>query len=225
MFTSVVQLFDLVQPKDIAIPSWRAVAENRSGVCANQLKCIDSVGKQSLMEVANGAAVTNFPNIHKQGLAFLTALSTESSFLRGLACSQLHAEYLQLRRSSRNHWPEANIVAVWWNAVEDSILQAMLSAFQQDRFTGHISCHFDGILLRKSLVKSMEENSGMNVISCLKEAVSKQTRFKVTLKDNTVPSVDELLAMKLKPSEVAAEFGMDHVARSFLEIEIAGRIP
>ena len=87
MFTIVVQLLDLVQPKDIAIPSWCAVAESRSGVCANQLKCTESVGKQILMEVANGAAVTSFPNIHKQGLAFLTALSTESRFLRGLACS------------------------------------------------------------------------------------------------------------------------------------------
>ena len=54
----------------------------------------------------------------------------------------------------------------------------MLSAVQQDGFTGHISCHFDGILLRKSLVKSIEENSVMNIISFLQEAVSKQTRFK-----------------------------------------------
>ena len=85
----------------------------------NKLKCTEAVGKQILMEVANGAAVTNFPNIHKQGLAFLTTLSTESRLLRWLACSQLHAEYLQLRRSSRNHWPEANIFAVWWNAAEE----------------------------------------------------------------------------------------------------------
>ncbi|CAE7885112.1 unnamed protein product, partial [Symbiodinium necroappetens] len=123
MFTIVVQLFDLVQPEGMAIPSWRAVAANRSAVCINKLKCTDAVGKQILMEVANGAAVTNFPNIQKQGLAFLTALSTESRLLRWLACTQLHAEYLQLRRGSRNHWPEANIFAVWWNAAEDYILQ------------------------------------------------------------------------------------------------------
>ncbi|CAE7325810.1 unnamed protein product, partial [Symbiodinium sp. CCMP2456] len=207
MFTIVVQLFDLVQPEGMAIPSWRAVAANRSAVCINKLKCTDAVGKQILMEVANGAAVTNFPNIQKQGLAFLTALSTESRLLRWLACTQLHAEYLQLRRGSRNHWPEANIFAVWWNAAEDYILQAMLSAIQRQGFAGHISCHFDGILLRKSLVKSVEENNGMNIISFLQEAVSAQTLFKVTLKDKTVSSLDELLAMKFKPSEVTAELG------------------
>lgn len=207
MFTIVVQLVDLVQPEGVVIPSWRAVAANRRAVCANKLKCTEAVGKQILMEVANGAAVTNFPNIHKQGLAFLTTLSTESRLLRWLACSQLHAEYLQLRRSSRNHWPEANIFAVWWNAAEDYILQAMLSAIQRQGFAGHISCHFDGLLLRKSLVKSVEENNGMNLISFLQEAVSKQTPFKVTLKDKTVSSLDELLAMKFKPSEVTSELG------------------
>ena len=98
-------------------------------------------------------------------------------------------------------------VVDWWNAAEDYILQAMLAAIQRQGFAGHISCHFDGILLRKSLVKSVEENNGMNMISFLQEAVSAQTPFKVTLKDKTVSSLDELLAMKFKPSEVTAELG------------------
>ena len=53
----------------------------------------------------------------------------------------------------------------------------MLSAIQRQGFAGHISCHFDGLLLRKSLVKSVEENNGMNLISFLQEAVSKQNAF------------------------------------------------
>ena len=54
MFNIVVQLCDVVQPTGLDIPSWRAVATNRSPVCSEQLKCTESVGKKILTEVANG---------------------------------------------------------------------------------------------------------------------------------------------------------------------------
>ena len=73
MFTIVVQLFDLVKPADFAIPSWRAVAKGRATVCSAHLKCNEALGKQILMEVANGASPDKFQKLTKQGMTFLKA--------------------------------------------------------------------------------------------------------------------------------------------------------
>ena len=166
MFTIVVQLFDLVKPADFAIPSWRAAAKDRATVCSAHLKCNEALGKQILMEVANGASP------HK--------------FLRWLACSQMQAEYGQLRRHSKNNWPEATIFAAWRTPAEDHILQVMLEEVQQHGFAGHVSCHFDGLLLSASMMKSIETATGKNMILALQEAVQRNTRFKVAIKDKTI---------------------------------------
>ena len=202
MFNIVVQLCDMVEPTGLDIPSWRAVATSRSRVCSDQLKCTESIGKKILTEVANGATPSSFTNIAKQGLTVLTALSTESRFLRWLACSQLQTHYVELRRGSRNHWPEASIFALWWTVAENLILQSMTRVVRQGEVAGHVSCHFDGILIARSLVQSIEESAGKSMISLLEENVLEQTRFKVTIKDKTVPSLDELLDSRLKPSQV-----------------------
>ncbi|CAE7461722.1 unnamed protein product [Symbiodinium sp. CCMP2592] len=208
MFNIVVQLCDMVQPTGLEIPSWRAIATNRSRVCSDQLKCTESVGKKILTEVANGAMPSNFKDIPKQGLAFLTALSTESRRLRWLACSQLQSHYLQLRRGSRTQWPEASIFALWWTAAEDLILQSMTCFVRQGEAAEHVSCHFDGILVARSLVQSLEETTGKNMVFLLEEAVLKNTNFKVVLKDKTVPSLDTLLDSRLKPSQVSSQLRM-----------------
>ena len=131
----------------------------------------------------------------------MTELSTESRFLRWLACSQLQTQYVELRRS-KNHWPEASVFALWWTAAEDFILQSMTRVVRQGEVTGHISCHFDGILIARSLVQSIEESTGKRMISLLEETVREQTSFKIVIKDKTVPSLDELLDSRLKPSQV-----------------------
>ena len=186
MFTIVVQLFDLVKPADFAIPSWRAAAKDRATVCSAHLKCNEALGKQILMEVANGASPHKFENLTKQGMTFLKALSSESRHLRWLACSQMQAEYGQLRRHSKNNWPEATIFAAWRTPAEDHILQVMLEEVQQHGFAGHVSCHFDGLLLSASMMKSIETATGKNMILALQEAVQRNTRFKVAIKDKTI---------------------------------------
>ncbi|CAE7784270.1 unnamed protein product, partial [Symbiodinium necroappetens] len=184
MFTIVVQLFDLVKPADCDIPSWRAVAK-----------------------VANGASHDKFEELNKQAVTFLKALSNESRLLRWLACSQMQAEYGQLRRHSKNNWPEASIFAAWWNPAEDHILQVMLEEVQQHGFGGHISCHFDGLLLSTSMVKSIETATGKNMILVLQEAVQRNTRFEVAIKNKTLPSFDVWLSNKLRESDVDADLG------------------
>ena len=207
MFTIVVQLFDLVKPADCDIPSWRAVAKDRATVCSAHLKCNETLGKQILLEVANGASHDKFEELNKQGVTFLKALSNESRLLRWLACSQMQAEYGQLRRHSKNNWPEASIFAAWWNPAEDHILQVMLEEVQQHGFDGHISCHFDGLLLSTSMVKSIETATGKNMILVLQEAVQRNTRFEVAIKNKTLPSFDVWLSNKLRESDVDADLG------------------
>ncbi|CAE7582461.1 unnamed protein product [Symbiodinium sp. CCMP2592] len=210
MFTIVVQLFDLVKPADFDIPSWRAIAKDRATVCSTNLKCNDAQGKQILMEVANGASPDKFDKLNKQGMAFLKALSSESRQLRWLACSQMPAEYTQLRRHSKNNWPEASIFAAWWTPAEDHILQVMVEEVQKHGFDGHMSCHFDGLLISTSMMKSVEMAAGKSMITVLQEAIGRKTPFDVVIKDKTLPSFDMYLSNKLKESEVGAGLGGYH---------------
>ena len=89
--------------------------------------------------------------------------------------------------------------------MEDFILQSMTRVVRQGEVTGHISCHFDGILIARSVVQSIEESTGKSMISLLEETVREQTSFKIVIKDKTVPSLDELLDSRLKPSQVNSQ--------------------
>ena len=206
MFTIVVQLFDLVKPADCDIPSGRAVAKDRATVCSahHHLNCNEALGKQILLEVANGASHHKFEELNKQGVTFLKGWSNASRLLRWLACSQMKAEYGQLRRHSKNNWPEASIFAAWWNPAEDHILQVMLEEVQQHGFDGQVSCHFDGLLLSTSMVNSSETATGKNMILVLQEAVK---RNEAAIKNKTLPSFDVWLSNKLQESDVDADLG------------------
>ena len=62
----------------------------------------------------------------------------------------------------------------------------MLEEVQQHGFDGHVSYHFDGLLLSTSMMKSIETATGKNMILALQEAVQRNTRFKVAIKDKTI---------------------------------------
>eukprot|EP00439_Symbiodinium_sp_Y106_P068424 s1740_g11.t1 len=118
MFSIVVKLVDLGKPANLQLPCWRAVAEDRAGTCRKHLDCSAAADKQTLMEVAKGAATSKFCHLGKDALRFLE----ESRQLRWLACCQMQGAYKDLRQHSKNHWPEATIFANWWTSAEDYIL-------------------------------------------------------------------------------------------------------
>ena len=83
----------------------------------------------------------------------------------------------------------------------------MLEEVQQHGFDGHVSYHFDGLLLSASMMKSIETATGKSMILALQEAVQRNTRFEVAIKDKTLPSFDVCLSNKLKESGVGAGLG------------------
>ena len=201
MFTIVVQLADKVQPENLDISAWRKVAADRKKVCTNTLQCTEHEGKQILMEVANGASVSKFKDLQRNAIAFLDKLSTESRELRWLACSQLPDFYKQKNNQKKPGWPEATTFSLWWTVAEDFILEHLLDAVRVVDVPGHVSCHFDGVLLSTSLVEAVEEKVGKNLLQYMEAKVWQDTGFQIRLKEKTLHSFHDILGRALKPFE------------------------
>ena len=197
MFNIVVQLVDLVKPKGVELPSWRAVVADRANTCRQELDCSEATGKHVLIEVACGAVVTKFSHLGDRAVRFLNALSDESRQLRWLACSQMQKEYNELRQHSRNTWPEASIFSSWWTSAEDYILQYMIEEVQQHGVHGHLSCHFDGLLLGREMVETIQCKTGKTMDVLLQDAVMRQTPFRIRLKEKVVQTLDAQLARSM----------------------------
>ena len=201
MFTIVVQLAEKVQPENLDISAWRKVAADRKKVCTNTLQCTEHEGKQILMEVANGASVSKFKDLQRNAIAFLDKLSTESRELRWLACSQLPDFYKQKNNQKKPGWPEATTFSLWWTVAEDFILEHLLDAVRVVDVPGHVSCHFDGVLLSTSLVEAVEEKVGKNLLQYMEAKVLQDTGFQIRLKEKTLHSFHDILGRALKPFE------------------------
>ncbi|CAE7525164.1 unnamed protein product [Symbiodinium natans] len=206
MFTVVVQLVEALSVPDMDISAWRAVAADRQKVCVERLSCSEAEGKQLLLEIANGAAVSQASRLQGGAATFLQQLSDESRELRWLACSQLPALYKE-QRNQKSNWPESTVFAYWWTAAEDYVLQHILHGVQRHYLPGHISCHFDGVLLSQSLMRAVEEKVEEDILKYLQEQVSRGTPFQIKLKDKTVSSFQDALKKAFQNISDIACFG------------------
>ena len=207
MFTIVVQLVDKVGAEDVQIPAWRAIAADRSKICSDKLRSSDQRGKQILLEVANGASPKKYECRSSVGQEFLQNLANESRILRWLACSQMSEMYKQYRSQSKDHWPEATVFSYWWTAAEDYILQHMLDEIRRHPVQGHVSCHFDGVLLGKALVDAIELAEHGSFIESMQRYVLQNTGLRIQLKEKTVRSFPKVLIQTLEASTVDPGFG------------------
>ena len=208
MFNIVVQLVDALVVPDLDLPAWRAVAADRKKVCEDKLHCSEAEGKQLLLETANGASMDKNSRLSADGQKFLQELSDESRALRWLACTQLPDLYTEIRGQKKSGWPEATVFSYWWTAAEDYILQHILHGIRMHYLPGHISCHFDGVLVAKSLVLAVEEKVERDMIEYLQEHVSRATPFRITLKDKTLPAFEEKLRSAFEHLSDIACFGV-----------------
>ena len=153
------------------------------------------------MEVANGASVSKFKDLQHSALVFLDQLSAESRELRWLACSQLPDFYKEKNNQKKTGWPEATTFSLWYTAAEDFILEHLLDAVRVSNVPGHVSCHFDGILLATSMVDAVEKEVGKNLLQYMEAEVLRNTGFQIRLKEKTLLSFHAMLGQALKPFE------------------------
>ena len=66
---------------------------------------------------------------------------------------------------------------------------------------GHVSCHFDGILLATSMVDAVEKEVGKNLLQYMEAEVLRNTGFQIRLKEKTLLSFHAMLGQALKPFE------------------------
>ena len=207
VFTIVVQLTDAVQQDNLDIGAWREAASDRKKDCEEKFQCTEHEGKQILMEVANGASATKFNDLQRSATVFLKKLAGESRELRWLACSQLPAFYRSQQNQKKTGWPEATTFSLWWTAAEDFILEHLLGTVRAFNVPGHVSCHFDGILLAASVVEAMEKEVGRNLLQYMEDKVLQNTGFRIQLKEKTLLSFHAILGQALKPFEEDNPFG------------------
>ncbi|CAE7843115.1 unnamed protein product [Symbiodinium sp. KB8] len=153
------------------------------------------------MEVANGASVTKFKDLQRSAIIFLDQLSAESRELRWLACSQLPDFYKQKNSQKKTGWPEATTFSLWYTVAEDFILEQLLDAVHVFNVPGHVSCHFDGVLLAASMVDAVEKEIGKNILEYMEAQVLRNTGFRIRLKEKTLLSFHAILGQALKPFE------------------------
>ena len=113
--------------------------------------------------------------------------------LRWLACSQLPDVYTKLQSDKKVTWPEATVFSRWWTAAEDFILEHMLSSIREHNLQGHVSCHFDGILLGRSLAEAIEGKVEHSMVDYLQEKIYQGTSMRIRLKEKTLLSFDATL--------------------------------
>ena len=149
LFRCAVQLFDKLEVELFDLDAYRQVAADRDKVCTNILDLDIVTGKELLNAVAHGKLYPD--KLPSKANEFLTKIKNESKMLRWLACSTRPDLYETFRADASRQWPEATTFHYWWTPVEDYCLGALLKLVKS-RCIGHISCHFDGLLIDKTYV-------------------------------------------------------------------------
>ena len=162
----------------------RRCANDRSGICADELKVSTRQGKVILHEMLFGGSVP--PD--RATNSFLLEFQKLSLYLRWLACSLLPETYECLKSMHEKKNPEASTLFYLYAAAEDYILSAWEACVTKMKPT-HVSLHFDGIRCA-GLDTSMTEEE---LCQHFQEAIDADTGFKVAIVVKKHQLLSELL--------------------------------
>ena len=150
-FTLLLQLADRLEPLHPVWPSvretLRACAEDRATIISERLRTAPDVGKELLIRTLNGGGIA--PRFSDN--LFLKDVQRASVFLRWLASTCLGDLRQHLVDAGTKDYPETSCLFYLWTAVEDMVLRAWLHYLQTLR-PKHLSLHFDGVRVDKSLL-------------------------------------------------------------------------
>ena len=159
------------------INTLNALAESRAKFCEEQLGMSATRGKAHLHTMVHGGACPRALK-NQPGVGKLRALAR---FLRWLSTTMMPAEYdatrEELKPGGGKKWAEASIAAMFYQALEDHILQAMLDYIQQ-KPAQHVSLHYDGVRVDKTRIEA-EGGDSTHMCAALEVAVLGATGFRV----------------------------------------------
>ena len=150
----------------------RQCAQERKQICTQQLRVCESAGKKVLLQCVHGGV----PEKDLSGKEIIKQLQQVCMYLKWIAISACPELYEARASDPACASPENSVLALLYQALEDSVLDAWLQCILQ-RNCQHVSLHFDGI--RIILPPNLSAEQLCN--ECM-EHIANATAFKLSIR-------------------------------------------
>ena len=158
-------------------------ADERDSFVRNYMKISLPEGKSIINSILSGGLPP--ATMHREPA--ILKLQSLSIYCRWLACNLLPQDFDRFSEDTERKRPLASTLHVLWTAVEDSILDAWLSAICP-MSPKHVSLHFDGVRIDRELV-----NNTPDLVAMCQRAILEKTGFDVSIAKKETKTIMQLI--------------------------------